>query len=239
VVTKGVEIHVKSLGVTLKQLRRKVTYSPFFINLMASLATVIIRLHVKTLKIKRYYHPDFFKLDRNKVFYGFWHGNLYLLIPSFRNWNIAVMTDLSWSGAIITQILIRFGYPIVRGSSRRKGVQALLNMKRSVEVGCAGGIALDGPRGPLFKSKPGILFLAEKFKYPIVPFLAGGDRVWQFKTWDRFFLPKPFSRCYVAVGKPIHVNETDSKVTPEELDRIMMEWTRIADHKLKKEEKQN
>ena len=217
----------------LKQFRRRITYSEGFIDLLASAATIIIFLYAKTLKIRYYFHPDFLKLDRTKVFYGLWHGRQFLLISSFGHWNVSLMTDVSWAGEIQTKILSRFGYVVVRGSSKRKGVRALLNMKRAMEGGCSGAFAMDGPSGPIHKSKPGILFLAQKLGYPIVPVATSADRAWIFRnTWCRYLLPRPFSRCYVAFGKPFWEAIVDGRVTSGALDRILLEWTNRADRKV-------
>ena len=214
----------------LKQVRRKITYSDSFIGLLASLTVFIIILYVKTLRIRTFFHPDFLKLDPTKVIFGFWHGRQFLLIPSFGDWNISIMTDISWAGDIQTKILKRFGYAVVRGSSKRKGVRALLYMKRAMEDGSAAVFALDGPSGPIYESKPGILFLAEKMGYPVVPVTTTADRAWILKqTWCRYLLPKPFSRCYVAIGKPLYCTTPKNGLTTKELDRIMLEWMAEGD----------
>ena len=224
---------IRSMGFHLKKLRRRITYSDRFINFVASLAVFIITVYIKTLKIKYYFHPNFLKLDRTKVFYGFWHGRQFLLVPSFGSWHISLMSDLSWAGEIQTRILSRFGYVVVRGSSKRRGAQALLAMKKVIEKGTAGAFALDGPSGPIYKSKPGIIFLAQKMGYPIVPLTTSADRAWILKkTWCRYLLPKPFARCYVAMGKPIWVLKKQTGLTAEELDRILIDWTAQADQKV-------
>ena len=217
----------------LKQWRRRLTYSERFIHFLAVLATLAIIEYTKTLKIRYYYHPEFLKLDRNKTIFGFWHGRQFLLVPSYGPWHVALMTDVSWAGDIQSKILSRLGYVIVRGSSKRKGVQALLNMKKAMERGYPAGFALDGPRGPIYQSKPGILFLAQKFGYPIIPTATSADRCWILKsTWCRYLLPKPFSRCYVAMGRPIWDTIDGETLTPELLDRHMMDWTAEADRKM-------
>lgn len=217
----------------LKQYRRRITYSEGFVDFFASLATLAIILYTKTLKIKYYHHPEFLELENNKFIFGFWHGIQFVLVPNFGSYHNVVMTDVSWAGEIQTKILIKFGYIIVRGSSKRKGVQALLNMKKALDKGFPGGFALDGPRGPIHKSKPGILFLARKLNYPIVPLATASDRCWILRsTWCKYVLPKPFSRCYVAVGRPIRSSESEGELLPEELDRILLEWTAKADQRV-------
>jgi len=92
---------------------------------------------------------------------------------------------------------------------------------------------MDGPSGPVHQSKPGILFLAQKLGYPIVPVAASADRAWVFvNTWCRYFLPKPFSRCTIGFGKPLWEATEVGSLTPAKLDRILVDWTNRADRKV-------
>ncbi len=213
-----------------KQIRRSITYSEWFINLTATLAVFFFLVYFRLLRIQYYFHPEFMKLKRSKVVFGFWHGRQFLLIPSFSHFHAVVMSDLSWAGEIQSKILSRLGYLVVRGSSKRKGTQALIQMKMVMENGHPGAFALDGPSGPVYQSKPGILFLAKKLGYPIVPVAASAKRAWVLKkTWCRYLIPKPFSFCYVSMGKPIIPTMAHGEITTQELDRILVKWTKKAD----------
>ena len=211
----------------LKNFRRRITYSEGFTDFAAFLLWVIIKLYFSTLKVRLDFDPEFLKLDRSRVLMGFWHGRQFLLVPSFGSWHIILMADLSWAGEIQTKILKRFGYRIVRGSSKRKGAQALLLMKNNILKGFAAGFAVDGPSGPIFKSKPGIVFLSGKLNYPIVPVVASSEKKWIIdNTWCKYQLPKPFSRCYVKMCEPVW---PDKNFTSSDLDLILMNYTEKAD----------
>ena len=217
----------------LKGWRRRITYSTRFTDFIASAATLFIRAYTKTLKTQYYFHPEFLNLDHNKVFFGFWHGRQLLLVPSFGHWHVTLMTDLSWAGEIQTRILTRLGYHVVRGSSKRKGIRALLSMKKEIEKGFSGAFALDGPRGPIYKSKPGILFLAKKFDYPIIPTATSAGRCWILKsTWCHYMLPKPFSRCYISMGRPMRVSSESEEFLSAAFDKHLKVWTAKADIKV-------
>ncbi len=214
----------------LRQMRRSITYSKWFIDLIASLAVFFFFFYFHLLRIRYYFHPDFLKIERSKVIFGFWHGRQFLLIPSFSHLHAVVMSDISWAGEIQSKILSRLGYLVVRGSSKRKGTQALIQMKRVIENGHPGAFALDGPSGPVYQSKPGILYLAKKLGYPIIPVTASAKRAWVLKkTWCHYLIPKPFSFCYVSMGKPIIPTTTHGEFTTQELDRILVKWTKKAD----------
>ena len=222
-----------SIRKPLKQFRRGITYSSPFIQFLANLASLSIKIYSYTLKVRLYQHPEYEREDLNKLFYGFWHGLQFLLLHFFRGWKCALMTDLSWAGEIQTRILERFGYKDVRGSSKRKGARALLDMKKAILNGYSGAMALDGPTGPIYKSKPGTIFLSRKMEYPIIPVVSSADRVWILrKTWCRYLLPKPFSRCLIVIGKPIFIAVKNCGISSEELDSIMMAWMKFADLKV-------
>jgi lysophospholipid acyltransferase (LPLAT)-like uncharacterized protein len=216
----------------LSRFRRRVTRSDAFVGFISSLSSVVIRVYSRTLRIERDTHPDAAALDPAKVLYAFWHGRQFLLVPSFRHEGIAVMSDLSWAGRIQAGIMTRLGYHIVRGSSRRRAVQALAEMKRTLESGCSAAFAVDGPSGPAHKSKPGILYLAEKLGYPIVPVATTARPSWRVRsTWCLYMMPAPFSKCLVLLGKPI-VRAADGALEAEELDDILVELTRAADERV-------
>ncbi len=73
----------------------------------------------------------------------------------------------------------------------------------------------DGPRGPVYKVKPGIALAARETEAPIIPWTWITDRSWKLKTWDGFLLPKPFSRIKVIFGTPVYL--TDKTVSVEAL----------------------
>lgn len=213
----------------LSSFRRRVTRSDAFVGFAAALASVLIRAYGATLRIERRVDPGAAALDPAKVLYAFWHGRQFLLAPSFRHRGIAVMTDLSWAGRIQAGIMSRLGYPVVRGSSRRQAARALADMKRTLEEGCSAAFAVDGPSGPIHRSKPGILYLAGKLGYPIVPVATSARPAWTMEnTWCRYLVPAPFSRCVVALGPPLESAAT-GELTGEELDRVLMEWTDATD----------
>jgi lysophospholipid acyltransferase (LPLAT)-like uncharacterized protein len=217
----------------LRHLRQRITYSAACTGFIAALTAALIFIYNKTLRIKFSIHPELQAIDRTKVCYGFWHGRQFLLLGNFRAWNACFMTDLSWAGEVQTRIAKWLGYVPVRGSSRRKGAQALLSIKKVMEEGYCGVFALDGPRGPAHKSKPGIVFLADKMGYPIVPVATSADRAWVLEgTWCRYLLPKPFSRCYVALGRPLWQGSLPDKLDAATLDRILIEWTAEADRQM-------
>ena len=120
-----------------------------------------------------------------------------------------------------------FGFQVVRGSSKRRGFQGIIHMRKEMESGYGAALAVDGPRGPIHQAKPGAVYLAQKMKVPIVPVGFAAKRFWTLEsTWDKFIIPKPFSPCIVAMGEPVDPSVFQKEEDVKKLDRILMDFNR-------------
>jgi lysophospholipid acyltransferase (LPLAT)-like uncharacterized protein len=216
----------------LSKLRRRITRSDAFVAFLSSVASVLIRAYARTLRLTIDVHPEVAALDPSRILYAFWHGRQFLLVPSFRHRNIAVMTDLSWAGSIQAGIMRRLDYPIIRGSSRRRAARALAEIAHAVENGSSAAFAVDGPSGPMYRSKPGILYLAKRLGYPVVPVATSARPSWRIQsTWCLYMMPAPFARALVVMGPPLTA-AAKGELEAEELDRVLMELMRETDERL-------
>jgi lysophospholipid acyltransferase (LPLAT)-like uncharacterized protein len=216
----------------LSKLRRRITRSDAFVAFLSSVASVLIRAYARTLRLTVDKHPEVEALDPARILYAFWHGRQFLLVPSFRHQNIAVMTDLSWAGSIQAGIMTRLDYPIIRGSSRRRAARALAEIAHAVESGSSAAFAVDGPSGPMYRSKPGILYLAKRLGYPIVPVATSARPSWRIRsTWCLYMVPAPFARSIVAMGPPLTAAAT-GELEADDLDRVLMDLMRETDEKV-------
>jgi lysophospholipid acyltransferase (LPLAT)-like uncharacterized protein len=217
----------------LRRLRRKITYSDSFLNFISSLTSMMIRIYMNFLRVKVIIDDKTAALDRRKIIVAFWHGRLLLPVSVFGSWHMAILTDKSWAAEVLTRIILRFGHCVVRGSSKHGGFRGLLDMKTLIEKGHGGALAVDGPHGPIYKIKPGVLYLSYKLGYPIVPLTFGASRAWTLlSTWDHFVIPKPFSKCLVHLGPPLYDTVIKGKITPEMLGQILMEFAQAADRQV-------
>ncbi len=139
------------------------------------------------------------------VVYVFWHRCVIPALYWYRGKEIAVMTSSSFDGEYIARIIEKFGYRAVRGSSTRGGVRALLGMHSEIEQGRAVAFTIDGPRGPRYVAKPGPVLLARNVKLPVVAFHCAVEHAWVLNSWDRFVIPKPFSRVVLRVSRVVNV----------------------------------
>jgi len=147
---------------------------------------------------------------REPVIYVLWHNRIFFLPPIWQRWcgrhrKCIVLTSASRDGDMVAKALAVFGFGAVRGSSSRRGAAALVGLKRALRDGLDTAITPDGPKGPIYKLQGGVVKLAESSQVPIVPMHASFSSAWRLKTWDRFVIPKPFSKVELRFGPPIRL----------------------------------
>lgn len=132
-----------------------------------------------------------------------WHNRLFAA-PSFfrRNFlerKLSVLISASGDGAWLAAFLQKIGMHPVRGSRYNRGPQALRELISASSNGCDIGVTPDGSRGPMYDLKPGAVSVALKTGAPIILLSFNFSRAWQLKSWDRFYVPVPFSRIEVKM----------------------------------------
>ena len=137
--------------------------------------------------------------------YCFWHQCVLPCTVYFRHSRAVILISRSFDGELITRILRRFGYDAVRGSSSRGGQEGLMGLRRILESGRTAIFTADGPRGPIYRTKMGPIKLAQLSGAPIGVFHLEPERAWVLHSWDRFLIPKPFTRICVSWAQWIHV----------------------------------
>ncbi len=149
-----------------------------------------------------------------------WHNRLLLLpfvikefLPERRG---AALISASRDGTLLADLVERFDFEVVRGSSSRKGASAMRQLAEVIASGKDVVITPDGPRGPAYELGQGIIYLAQQSGAAVVPVNMEYSSCWRVKSWDRFILPKPFSKVRVIFGPPHRVAPTS---TEEEFER--------------------
>jgi lysophospholipid acyltransferase (LPLAT)-like uncharacterized protein len=137
--------------------------------------------------------------------YTLWHNRVFLGTHFWQRRRIVVMTSQSFDGEYIARFIKRFGFGAARGSSTRGGTGAIVEMVRLMRAGCPTAFTIDGPKGPRYVAKMGAVLLAKKTGQPILPFTITTSRHWEANSWDRFQVPKPFTRALVSIAAPIYV----------------------------------
>jgi lysophospholipid acyltransferase (LPLAT)-like uncharacterized protein len=146
----------------------------------------------------------------------FWHRCLIPCACYFHDrFQPAVLISRSFDGELIARTIERLGFLTARGSSTRSGGSGLFALAKAVGRGNPAVFTADGPRGPIYKVKPGAIKLAQLTGYAIGIFYAHPEKAWQLRSWDRFLIPKPFSRVAISWGRCVEVPPTDDPVTLE------------------------
>jgi lysophospholipid acyltransferase (LPLAT)-like uncharacterized protein len=170
--------------------------------------------------------------------YCFWHNRLALCVAVYRRFaeprnptaGMAALVSASKDGAFLSAILKAFRVQAVRGSSSRRGPQALLELTGWAEKGFDLAITPDGPRGPRYVIQDGVMSLAQLTGLPVIPATFNLNWKVQVNSWDRFQIPLPFARCDVNVGKPIRVprdcTDEQRELLRQELEKALREMSR-------------
>lgn len=134
-----------------------------------------------------------------------WHGRLLPAAYHFRRAGYTTLISQNRDGDLITPLVERWGFRVIRGSSSRGGSSALRQIVKVLSEGGRVALTPDGPRGPRQKMKLGPLHAARLAGVPIIPGAAGAARGAYFGRWDRFLVPAPFTRVSVALGEPLEI----------------------------------
>jgi lysophospholipid acyltransferase (LPLAT)-like uncharacterized protein len=195
-------------------------------RVVAHIFTALLRVLAATLRYRVEDPTGFFGNPSGKpAIYATWHNRLALCLKIYYTWGLprnptkgmAAMVSASKDGALLAGVLEAYGVQPVRGSSSRRGRQALLELTSWAERGYDLAITPDGPRGPRYVIQEGAVALAQLTGLPIVP--CAYELQWKLtlKSWDRFQIPLPFSRCTVRVAPIVRIPR---QATDEEREAI-------------------
>lgn len=192
-----------------------------------SIALLRTTLRVELLNSERY--ADL-KARRVPILFALWHGRMFLPIDAHRNEGIVTMASKSQDGNIISRWLENNGYLVTRGSTSRGGSEALRRMVRHVRSGHSVALTVDGPKGPARVVQSGVVRLARMTDAWILPISFSSSLPLFLRSWDRYLLPKPFSRNVVAYGEPFAVpQEMSDEVALAKVRAALDEVTAAAD----------
>jgi lysophospholipid acyltransferase (LPLAT)-like uncharacterized protein len=209
-----------------KKKKLKLKTPTFVVNLAGHLATVGIRAWMSTLDYKAVFYDRSIDpalgFDRSRI-YVFWHENILMPLYIGGNSNLAMLLSQHGDAEILARVAHEFGFDCVRGSTYKGAARAMLELKeRSRRQYLT--ITPDGPRGPRRQMAQGPIYLASRLQLPLVVMGFGYDRPWRANSWDRFAMPRPFSRARAIIGPPM--------LLPKSLDRDGIEHYRLRAERL-------
>jgi lysophospholipid acyltransferase (LPLAT)-like uncharacterized protein len=170
-------------------------------------------------------------IDQSPVIFALWHNRLILSLPSYRKYflgrhphrRLVALISASKDGALLSRLMDHHGVESVRGSSSRRGGQALKELVNRTRRGYDVAITPDGPRGPKYEVQEGVVMLAQLTGLPVVPMSAQIHSKKVLGSWDGFQVPLPFARCDIRMGEPIWVDRKGDEVEREVARRQIQE----------------
>ena len=162
-------------------------------------------------------NPEFARRTGQRYIYAFYHE--VMLFPAYY-WarpEMQILISDHRDGELITQVVKRLGFGVVRGSTTRGGARALREMTQRVDQGhlC---VTPDGPKGPRRHVHQGLAYLASRTGLPIVGVGLAFSNPWRAKSWDRFAVPRPMGQAACVVPEPV--------IVPPDADRDQLEHGR-------------
>lgn len=205
--------HRQRVGKPLRRSGRVVPHQPnFWQRVAARLIWLLVRGLAGTLRFSiELRAPQLLQPGCTPAIYCIWHNRLALSLVVHQRFfksanperSLAALVSASRDGALLARVLELFGTQPVRGSSSRRGAQALLELATWSERGFDLAMTPDGPRGPCYQVQAGVIAAAQLTGRAVVPVGIRLSRYVQTRSWDRFQIPLPFSRCHVVVGEPL------------------------------------
>lgn len=169
--------------------------------------------------------------ENEPVIFCIWHNRLALSLEVYRIYlhrlkrpcRLAALVSASKDGGLLSRVIECYGVQPVRGSSSRRGPQALLELTTWAERGYDLAITPDGPRGPCYTVQEGVTSLAQITGLPIIP--VSYHLTWKIrvKSWDRFQIPLPFATCVMRFAPPIRVPRGISDAEREQMRKDLQE----------------
>ncbi len=168
-----------------------------------------------------------FERKDRPVAFVLWHNRLFLTPEFYRRYRIGRpiygLVSASPDGAWLAALFSTVGMRAVRGSSSRLGREAAEGMVEVLRAGHDVGITPDGPRGPCYRLKPGALVVTRRTETPILIVGAQFSAAWRLRSWDRFYVPRPFSRIRVRCEEV----SPDAAARPDSPERIAIRLREI------------
>ena len=168
------------------------------------LLSTLININNSTLRLRIVNKP----IDPSNKIFIFWHSKMLIGWWLFKKENYLALVSKSKDGDILTRLLKKWKYFVIRGSSSKGGKDALEQIFGEITDGNSVVITPDGPRGPAREIKNGALIISNRTGYPIIPVKINYSmKKILYKSWDKFEIPLPFSECEVSFGKHFYYKE--------------------------------
>ena len=203
-------------------------------RLAARLIWLIVRCMAATIRFRLDDRSGYFSgAPKEAIIFAVWHNRLALSLTMYERYvrrhqpdrKLACLVSASKDGGLLARVMELFCVEPVRGSSSRRGAQALRELVALGERGYDLAITPDGPRGPCYLVRDGVVATAQLTGLTIVPASYRLNWKIQLKSWDRFQIPLPFARCDITTGKvmrvPREATEAEREILRQQLEAEM------------------
>lgn len=184
-------------------------------SLLAAVFAVLISIYESTLRIEIEGEDNLRLLAARKRNYivAVWHTFVTAAVFTLHHRHFCIYSDhprtdayeRSWTHffrEIGLKTLRALGFDVLDASLGKQSA-GVLNFIKKIQGGTPAIVAPDGPHGPIYEAKPGVVYMAAKASSVVVPIGASFSRRVVGANWDDFSLPLPFSRVAFVVGVPI------------------------------------
>lgn len=179
-----------------------------YIGMRFAGAAINVLLKSLRIEIKNSGHVLRTVNEKKNFVAAFWHGSMMIGWYIHRNKNFSALVSQSKDGEVLASILEKWNYYVVRGSSSTGGSEALSAMVELMSKNYSLAITPDGPTGPIHQMKAGAVITAKKSNVPLFLAGIGIKKKFVLKSWDRFEIPKPFSKVVVIYSDPIFIDDS-------------------------------
>ena len=191
-------------------------YTKGFENIKYNLAAHLISGYLRFCGLFTKYSIEGLKspienASKTPVIFAFWHNRQgFLLFPYRKHKKLSVLVSLSKDGEYIARALPKFNMTAIRGSTTRGGASAFRGLLAKAREGFSLALTPDGPRGPVYHASQGVLALARKTGFPVVPVGVYATHKFSVNSWDKFQVMLPFGKCGIVLGPELKVEKGDN-----------------------------
>lgn len=188
-------------------------------RLVGALGSIFVRVlaHLCDGELENRDVPSRLRAAGTPVIYAFWHGRIIVPVWTHRSRGVGILISASADGEYVARVAEKLGFHVMRGSSTRGGEEGFRLLRECLLSGRDVAITPDGPTGPKYEVKKGLVYLARAAGAVILPTGIAIDKYKQFASWDEFRLPLPGAYVLARFGEPIHVGEHVNKFEMEQI----------------------
>ncbi|GBF51707.1 protein of unknown function DUF374 [Leptospira ryugenii] len=185
-------------------------------SLFSTFAAVILSIYQSTLTfyVEGENHLRILRAKKENHILAIWHTFVDAVVFCLHHRDLCIYSDhprteeyenstTHYFREIGLKTLKALGFDVLDASLGKQSA-GIMNFIKKIQAGVPALVAPDGPHGPIYEAKPGVLYMAAKANSCIVPVGVGFSRRIVSSNWDDLSFPLPFSRVALVIGEPIY-----------------------------------